>query len=72
VGHRSHWAPGPGRHLWYRHILFKILIQIYKIIRYILTFFNNKINHTKIYDFLKDELDEYNPKNQWRQQLKYG
>jgi hypothetical protein len=19
VDRRSHWAPGPGRHLWYRH-----------------------------------------------------
>jgi hypothetical protein len=32
-------------------VLFKTVIQICKIIGYILTFFSNKINHNKIYDF---------------------
>jgi uncharacterized membrane protein (DUF373 family) len=32
-------------------VLFKILIQICKIISYISTFFRNKTNHNKIYDF---------------------
>jgi hypothetical protein len=34
-------------------ILFKVFVQIYNIISYILILFNNKINHTKIYNILK-------------------
>jgi hypothetical protein len=31
-------------------VLFKILILIYKIVRYILNFFYDKLNHNKVYN----------------------
>jgi hypothetical protein len=41
-------------------VLFKILIQIFKMICYISNFFSNKINHNKIYDFSKNILNKTN------------
>jgi hypothetical protein len=41
-------------------ILFKILIQIYKIISYILNSLSNKTNHNIIYDFYKNIFKKMN------------
>jgi ABC-type uncharacterized transport system permease subunit len=41
-------------------ILFKIIIQICKIMSYILAFFSNKPNHNKIHDFYKNILNKIN------------
>jgi hypothetical protein len=50
-------------------ILFKILIQIFKIICYISNFFSNKTNHNKIYEFSKNILNKTNDQTLWKKSM---